>query len=594
MNIFTKIEIVGILIALLSGAVWIGALTTQISVLERDYEDMKEENKNILDEIQDIKQQIMNPAAVIKVYETQLHNIKTKIAEVQQTVDSFKITELQTQITGVEGKLNQLNQTLPNLKIKLGDVSQQALSLQKDYDAIKQQKQNTINEIQNVKPQISAVESQLGNIETKIAEVQQTVDRLQIAKLETQVSGVEGKLNQLNQTLPNLKIKLGDVSQQALSLQKDYDAIKQQKQNTINEIQKVKPHISALDSQLLNVETKIAEAKQTVDRLQIAELQTQVSNVKGKLNQLNYSLSNLKIQMTESSQQALSSIKSQTEQTVSEVKQEIKTIQQNNIKEEVKTIAPGGVIRDRLKIGGFGPEMVMIPAGSFNMDGNNVSVKQFAMGKYEVTVGEYMKFVKATNTHAPEWLEEGSSYNIKTGSDNYYKKLGSALTNENHPIVGVSWYDAVAYTKWLSQQTGKTYRLPTEAEWEYAARAGTTTKYWWGNDIGKNKANCSGNLCGDNFKYTSPVGSFSANPFGLYDTSGNVSEWSCSEYESKYNGKEKVCINVNTNKYRVLRGGSWLSNPTNLRTASRPWNAPDLRFVNDGFRLVVLRAAWTN
>ena len=438
MNILTKIEvIVGVLIALLSGAVWVGALTTQIKVLERDYEDMKEENKTILAEIQNLKQQAMNPA-LIKVFETQLTKVETRISEVQQTVDRLKITELQTQVTGVKGKLNQLNQTLPNLKIKLGEVSQQALSLQKDYDAIKQQKQNTM--------------TQLHNIETKIAEVQQTVDKLKITELQTQVTDVEDKLNQ----------------------------------------------------------------------------------------------------------------------TLAKVKQEIKIIQQN-IKAEIKIPAPGAVIRDRLNIGGFGPEMVIIPAGSFNMGGNNVSVEQFAMGKYEVTFDEYDKFAEATGRSKPD--DEGWG-------------------RGNRPVINVSWYDATAYAKWLNNQTGKTYRLPTEAEWEYAARAGTTTKYWWGNDIGKNKANCYGSRCGDNFKYTAPVGSFSANPFGLYDTSGNVWEWTCSEYEAKYNGKEKVCISKKNNKYRVLRGGSWNDGPRDVRTASRGRNTPDFRNDGLGFR-VVLVAAWT-
>jgi formylglycine-generating enzyme required for sulfatase activity len=152
----------------------------------------------------------------------------------------------------------------------------------------------------------------------------------------------------------------------------------------------------------------------------------------------------------------------------------------------------------------------------------------------------------------------------------------------------VTWNDAVAYAKWLSNQTGKNYRLPTEAEWEYAARAGTETKYWWGNKIDKSKANY-----GSNLGKTSLVGNYAANNFGLYDTSGNVWEWTCSEYEDKYNGKEKNCINKNSNKSRVLRGGSWYFIPWFVRAALRYWNTPDDRVVNGGFR-VVLAAAWTN
>jgi len=260
-------------------------------------------------------------------------------------------------------------------------------------------------------------------------------------------------------------------------------------------------------------------------------------------------------------------------------------------------LLPGQVFTDRLQDGSSGPEMVVIPAGQFRMGDiqgggssdekpvHRVSVKRFAMGRYEVTVGEYLRFVRKTGSHAPEWMETGSDYNIKTGTDNHYKNLGSALTNENHPIVGISWHDAVAYAEWLSTQTGYTYRLPTEAEWEYAARAGTDTKYWWGNDIGSNKANCSNSYCKDRFEYTSPVGSFNSNPFDLYDTVGNVWEWTCSEYENKYNGKEKKCTSKNRARRPVVRDGSWSDVAGGVRTADRGRNSHDYRDSVVGFRL---------
>jgi formylglycine-generating enzyme required for sulfatase activity len=122
-------------------------------------------------------------------------------------------------------------------------------------------------------------------------------------------------------------------------------------------------------------------------------------------------------------------------------------------------------------------------------------------------------------------------------------------------VINVSWFDVMAYAKWLSQQTGQNYRLPTEAEWEYAARAGSNTKYWWGNDIGSNQANCLNSECGDHFEYTAPVGSFAANAFGLYDTVGNVWEWTCSVYEDRYQGAEQRCASGGS--LFALRGGSW-------------------------------------
>ncbi|MDM8561785.1 SUMF1/EgtB/PvdO family nonheme iron enzyme [Candidatus Marithioploca araucensis] len=235
--------------------------------------------------------------------------------------------------------------------------------------------------------------------------------------------------------------------------------------------------------------------------------------------------------------------------------------------------------RDRLQNGGFGPEMVRIPAGRFRMgdiqggghyDENpvhSVSVSEFAMGKYEVTFAEYDKFAQATGRKKPD--DEGWG-------------------RGNRPVINVSWNDAVAYAKWLSQQTGKQYRLPTEAEWEYAARAGTKTKYWWGNKIGNNRANCDG--CGSRWdnKQTAPVGSFSANPFGLYDTVGNVWEWNADPWHSNYKNAPndgRVWETGADNSYRVLRGGSWGYYPDYCRTAGRYWDTSDDRDQFIGFRV---------
>ena len=153
--------------------------------------------------------------------------------------------------------------------------------------------------------------------------------------------------------------------------------------------------------------------------------------------------------------------------------------------------------------------------------------------------------------------------------------------------LNVSWRNAVAYADWLSQQTRKRYRLPTEAEWEYAARAGTETKYWWGNEIGHNRANCDG--CGNQWdkKMTALVGSFAPNPFGLYDTAGNVWEWTCSEYVDSYQGQEQSCANhVSDDSPLVIRGGSWHGNPRIIRAAVRGsnWVSDHINFL--GFRLV--------
>ena len=218
----------------------------------------------------------------------------------------------------------------------------------------------------------------------------------------------------------------------------------------------------------------------------------------------------------------------------------------------------------------------------------NVTVNDFLMAKTVVTVKQYMTCVEAGGCRSPEWLEEGSDYNIDTGSSDLYKQMGNALTDDDYPIVGVSWQDALEYTEWLSSETGDDYRLPTEAEWEYAARAGTTTNYPWGDNIGKNKANCSD--CGSKWdnKSTSPVKSFKAYG-GLYDMHGNVWEWTCSAYEEKYEGSELVCANANDSRSRVLRGGSWFNNRWFVRSASRFWFTVSNRNYNIGFRVVRTR-----
>jgi formylglycine-generating enzyme required for sulfatase activity len=251
------------------------------------------------------------------------------------------------------------------------------------------------------------------------------------------------------------------------------------------------------------------------------------------------------------------------------------TIQDQDVSLPV-VLAQAKIFRDRLKDGSLGPKMVWIKGGSFRMGDiqgggdsdekpvHSVSVRRFAMERYEVTFAEYDKFAEATGRKKPNDRGWGRG---------------------NRPVINVSWDDATAYANWLSQQTGHTYRLPTEAQWEYAARAGTTTKYWWGNNIGSNKANCYGNYCGDKFRYTAPVGSFSPNPFGLYDTVGNVWEWTCSEYENRYNGKESKCIRQNSGSLRALRGGAWSFKPRYVRAAFRLRDSRDDRYVTVGLRL---------
>jgi formylglycine-generating enzyme required for sulfatase activity/tetratricopeptide (TPR) repeat protein len=233
------------------------------------------------------------------------------------------------------------------------------------------------------------------------------------------------------------------------------------------------------------------------------------------------------------------------------------------------------LIQDRLQDGSLGPEMVVIPAGQFMMGDiqgtgidneqpvHEVSVESFAIGRYTVTFAEYDKFAQATGRKKPD--DEGWG-------------------RGNRPVINVSWEDAIAYTEWLSEQTGQQYRLPTEAQWEYAARGGTDTDYWWGNGLGINKANCRNSGSEFSGKQTAPVGSFLPNLFGLYDTVGNVWEWTCSAYEPTYSGREQRCLGKDYVGQKVFRGGSWDSKPRTARVSFRfDWRF-QLNLV--GFRVV--------
>jgi formylglycine-generating enzyme required for sulfatase activity len=170
---------------------------------------------------------------------------------------------------------------------------------------------------------------------------------------------------------------------------------------------------------------------------------------------------------------------------------------------------------------------------------------------------------------------------------------------DEHPVVCVSWDDAMAYVGWLSAQTGQHYRLPTEAEWEYVARAGTSTAYYWGDNRSEGcaYANVADQTalkqfpkwtvldCQDGYIFTAPVGHYLANAFGLHDMLGNVWEWTCSEYDKDYSGGEQRCVSDMSQTPRVLRGGSWNFNPQRVRTAARDWLYPQDRRLFGGFRL---------
>ncbi len=244
-------------------------------------------------------------------------------------------------------------------------------------------------------------------------------------------------------------------------------------------------------------------------------------------------------------------------------------------------IPPAAVreFRDSLKSGGKGPAMVEIPTGSFEMGSPNHSVEvserpkrmvdmpAFAMAKREVTYAEYERFARATGRKKPK---------------------NPGLDEKTYPVTFVSWDDALAYTRWLSTQTGKKYRLPSEAQWEYAALADTATTYWWGRELGSGRAHCFNCDTGLNPRAPTSVGRFPANLYGLHDTSGNVAEWVRDCWHPNYQDAptDGSVWEGGDCTYRVARGGSFLNTGKSIRAKKRTKWKSQRGYDSVGFRVV--------
>jgi formylglycine-generating enzyme required for sulfatase activity len=218
------------------------------------------------------------------------------------------------------------------------------------------------------------------------------------------------------------------------------------------------------------------------------------------------------------------------------------------------------------------PEMVSIPGGAFAMGSDDdlsekpmhrVTIKPFAISKFPITVREWKTCVAANScTYVP------------TGDD-------------DAPVANLSWADAQQFVDWLSKATQKTFRLPSEAEWEYAARGGTRTKFWWGDQLQSDVANCKG--CNEHYDPSRPlkVGSFRPNPFGLYDMGGNIDQWVADCWHKDYQGAPSDgspwvgndCVS------HVIRSGSWKNDPSYVRPSNRDHYDADVRYPTHGFRV---------
>ena len=253
-------------------------------------------------------------------------------------------------------------------------------------------------------------------------------------------------------------------------------------------------------------------------------------------------------------------------------------VSQVSVKKQVPVVPAADLV---LELGpGVMMEFVRVPAGGFLMGSDkkkdkqarddetpqhNVMLGATLIGKYPVTNREYRAFVMATGYRQPGHWENGE---IPAGK-------------QEHPVVNVSWQDAVAFCEWGSQASGQRLRLPSEAEWEYAARGTDGRTYPWGEGIDSSRANYAGNI-GD----TTAVGRYAsgASPYGALDMAGNVWEWVADWYGPYAVGSASNPTGPASGDGRVLRGGSWGFNVVFTRSAYRYWDLPSVTYDNSGFR----------
>jgi len=276
----------------------------------------------------------------------------------------------------------------------------------------------------------------------------------------------------------------------------------------------------------------------------------------------------------------------------------------------------------------IGMELSKIPAGGFMMGNPDPTrfgpysrgegpqhqveiTRGYWMGRHEVTVGQFREFARRSGylTECERKSMQANGLNLETGevysSPEWTWRTPGYIQEDSHPVVCVTWRDAQAFCEWLSRQEGRTYRLPTEAEWEYACRAGTETLFWTGDwpatlegaanladtallEVYQKAEGCS--PWHDGFAFTAPAGHYTANFFGLYDMHGNVGEWCQDWYSSNYyefslmkdpTGPQQPTI------WRVVRGASWYNGPMSSRSSGRHDGIATACSTTNGFRLVM-------
>ena len=278
----------------------------------------------------------------------------------------------------------------------------------------------------------------------------------------------------------------------------------------------------------------------------------------------------------------------------------------------------------------IGTKLILIPSGKFLMgspknekDRNDNEqqhaveiTKPFYLGVHTVTIGQFRQFVddagyqtEAEKDGQGAWGYDPDKKAYETGKQYNWQHAGWKQTDD-HPVVNVTWNDAVAFCDWLSKKEGKTYRLPTEAEWEYSCRAGTKTRFWCGDEEEtlkpvanmadaslKEKWPAASGAVGavvpwdDGYPFTAPVGKFNANAFGLCDMHGNVWQWCADWYDGDYykDSPAQDPQGPDSGEFRVFRGGSFANVPRYCRSAYRDGFVPSRRNYDIGFRVVRVR-----
>ena len=249
-------------------------------------------------------------------------------------------------------------------------------------------------------------------------------------------------------------------------------------------------------------------------------------------------------------------------------------------------------------------EGVPLKRGRREQPAHRVQIERaIAIGKYEVTRRQFREFVNETKYNKKGGCKYWTGEMFETAASKSWRNPGYQQ-DEDHPAVCISWNDTNAYLLWLSKKTKKPYRLPSEAEWEYAARSGMKTRRFWGDSPSKacryanvfdwkggalyNFKKMKPHKCSDGYIHTSPVGSFIANSFGLHDTLGNAWEWTEDCWHSTYQGAPSDGTAWVTNgncKQRVVRGGSWISVARFVRSSNRSKIKTDIRIYRNGFRV---------